>query len=79
MELLRRHIFGDFKYLLADGADEREGRVEYNTCFLRMGNVLIGIADGNSSHGSGGSASHTADTEGDEDREAKGLNDVISE
>ena len=44
-----------------------------------MGNVLIGIADGNWSHGSGGSTSHTADTEGDENCEAKGLNDVISQ
>ena len=79
VHLLLRHIFGDFKYFLSDGADELEGRGEYNTCFLRMGNVLIGIADGNWSHGSGSSTSHTADTEGDEYTEAKGVDNVISQ
>ena len=76
--LLIAHIVGYHHGLLAEGAVDGEGGVQHDTCFSGPVNILVGIADGDRSHGMGEAASHTTDTKGHRHRQRHHLQNVIA-
>ena len=71
------HVVGDDEGFLADGADEGEGGVEYDGCFGRTVDVLVGVADGDGANGGGEASPHAADGEGNGDEEGEGVGEVV--
>ena len=51
--LLIAHIVGYHHGLLAEGTVDGEGGIQHDTCFSGPVNILVGIADGDRSHGMG--------------------------
>ena len=70
-------ISGIDERLLAQRANDREGRVEHDGGIGWTTDVLIGVGDGNGSHGCGEASAHTGHGESNHDEQSRSEGGVV--
>ena len=78
IKLLLCIVVWHLKDRFINSTNEREWSIEHDGCLLRALHILVGIADGDGTHGCSESASHTCNTERHKDNKTNRLHGIVS-